>query len=154
MELTDLTPQAAIFPSLRVSSKKALFQEIARRLSDVAGLDARDLSSALMERERLGSTGVGHGVAIPHCRLASLTRIWGALARLETPLDFEATDGAPVDLVYVLIAPDGAGAEHLKALARVSRLMRDPDMCAKLRGAKDASALAALLVSQERSQAA
>lgn len=149
MGLTELTPVEAVFPSLRVSSKKALFQELAHRLSGLYDLNARALQDGLIERERLGATGMGRGVAIPHCRLAGRSTIVGALARLATPLDFEAPDGQLVDLVWVLVAPDDAGAEHLRALARVSRALRDPDFCAKLRGATDAEAIHALITAAE-----
>lgn len=154
MDLTDLTPIEAVFPNAKATSKKALFQELATQLADIAGIDHRELFTALIERERLGATGMGHGVAIPHCRIKGVSRIWGALARLETPIDFEAADGAPVDLVFVLIAPEHAGSDHLKALARVSRIMRDEGFCGKLRGAKDGAAIHALLASPECSEAA
>lgn len=154
MELTELTPPEAVFPALKATSKKNLFQELAHRMAGVAGVDSRELFAALLERERLGSTGVGRGVAIPHCRLPTVTRIYGALGRLETPINFEAVDQQPVDLVFLLIAPDCAGADHLKALARVSRLMRDPGTCEKLRGAHDAAAIYALIAEPLRSKAA
>ncbi|MEL6280974.1 MAG: PTS sugar transporter subunit IIA [Pseudomonadota bacterium] len=154
MELADLTPLEAIYPSVRTTSKKALLQELSRRLSSTFGVEQRELFNALSERERLGTTGVGGGVAIPHCRMASVQRMCGGFARLEAPIDFEAVDSEPVDLVYVLIAPEHAGADHLKALARVSRVLRDRANCAKLRGAADVEAISAVLASQERPKAA
>lgn len=154
MDLTDLTPPEAVFPAVKASSKKHLLQDLSHRIGDVIGVDGRELFAALLERERLGSTGMGRGVAIPHCRLGSIDRIWGAFARLETPVEFEAVDGEPVDLLFVLVAPDCAGSDHLKALARVSRVMRDPAICAKLRGANDAAAIHALLAARESVEAA
>lgn len=154
MDLNDLAPLEAIFPSIKASSKKNLLQDLSQRLSDVFGVDGRELFAALLERERLGSTGVGRGVAIPHCRLSKIDRIWGGFARLETPIEFEAIDGEAVDLLFILVAPDCAGSDHLKALARVSRVMRDPEVCEKLRGATDATAIHALLTAPERSEAA
>jgi PTS system nitrogen regulatory IIA component len=111
----------------------------------MTGISDRRIYEALAERERLGTTGIGGGVAIPHCRLTGLTRLHGAFTRLERPVPFEAIDDQPVDLVFLLLAPAEAGAEHLKALARVSRLLRDRTMCEKLRGANSADALYALL---------
>lgn len=154
MDLTDLTPSEAVFWGVKATSKKQLLQELSHRMSPIAGVDARELLSALLERERLGTTGVGRGVAIPHCRLASLPKIVGGLARLDSPVDFESVDGEPVDLVYVIVAPENEGTEHLRALARVSRIFREEDVLAKLRGAKNAAALLALLAAEERSRAA
>jgi PTS system nitrogen regulatory IIA component len=111
----------------------------------MTGVADRRIYDALAERERLGTTGIGTGVAIPHCRLPELTRLYGLFARLERPVPFDAIDDQPVDLVFLLLAPQEAGAEHLKALARVSRLLRDRAMCEKLRGANSADALYALL---------
>lgn len=154
MNFNDLTPVEAVFSSLRASSKKHLLQELAHRAAEAMDLDYPALLKELNERERLGSTGVGRGIAIPHCRIAGLEQIRGFLARLDTPVAFEAVDGEPVDLVYLLIAPEAAGTDHLKALARISRVLRDPDTCEKMRGAKDSAALHALLTTPERSQAA
>ncbi|MEL6978079.1 MAG: PTS sugar transporter subunit IIA [Pseudomonadota bacterium] len=150
MVLTDLTPAEAVIANLRVSSKKSLLQELAQRMAPLVNGDPRDIFAALLERERLGSTGMGRGVAIPHCRLPQVTSILGGLARLETPIDFEAVDREPVDLVYVLVAPEGAGSDHLKALARISRVLRDQAICQALRGARDEAALYAILSDQER----
>ena len=149
MDLTDLTASEAVFPQLRASSKKSLLQELAQRMASLAGSDHRELFAALLERERLGSTGMGRGVAIPHCRMANVPRLIGGFARLEQPIDFEAVDSEPVDLVYVLIAPENAGSDHLKALARISRALRDQTMCQKLRGAHDAAAIYSLLADHE-----
>src|SRR5215471_547656 len=115
------------------------------RAPTMTGIADKRIYDALAERERLGTTGIGNGVAIPHCRLAELTRLYGLFARLERPIPYEAIDDEPVDLLFLLLAPADAGAEHLKALARVSRLLRDRAMCEKLRGANSADALYALL---------
>lgn len=145
MELTELASPEGVFPNLKATSKKHLLQELAQHAAAAAGVDQRRLFEALLERERLGSTGMGRGVAIPHCRAPGVERMLGLVARLDTPIDFEAVDGEPVDLVFLLVAPENAGSDHLKALARVSRAMRDQALLAKLRGAKEASALYALL---------
>ncbi len=154
MDLTDMTPIEAVFWGVKATSKKQLLQELSHRMAPIAGVDARELLAALLERERLGSTGAGRGVAIPHCRLPVIEKIVGGLARLDAPVDFEAIDGEPVDLVYLIVAPENEGTEHLRALARVSRIFREEDALAKLRGAKNAAALHALLAAEERSRAA
>lgn len=154
MNLAELTLEDGYFVDLRASSKKGLFQEVAHRLETLTGIDCREICAALIERERLGSTGMGRGVAIPHCRIDGVDKIFGCLVRTSQPIDFEAVDGEPADLFYVLIAPESAGSDHLKALARVSRVFRDAEICQKLRGAKDASALRAVLCAPEHSKAA
>lgn len=148
-----ITPRDVI-PHLRGTSKKQVLQEVARRAADRTGEDERNLLELLIQRERLGSTGVGGGVAIPHARIATLDRIYGLFARLERPIDFEAIDNEPVDLVFVLLTPTNAGADHLKALARVSRVLRDQSTCQKLRGATSADAIYALLTNAEDSSRA
>jgi PTS system nitrogen regulatory IIA component len=154
MELSELiTPEGVISP-LRATSKKQALQELAARAEQVTGIAQREIFEALIERERLGSTGVGNGIAIPHAKLPSLDRLWGLFARLETPIDFDSIDEQPVDLIFLLLAPAGAGAEHLKALARVSRLLRNHSVCEKLRGSSDPSALYALLTEPAASNAA
>ncbi|HEX2582118.1 MAG TPA: PTS IIA-like nitrogen regulatory protein PtsN [Dongiaceae bacterium] len=148
-----LTPQH-ILPRLKVTSKKQLLQELSRRAAELTGLDERRIFDILLERERLGSTGVGNGIAIPHGRISGLGRIFGLFAKLDQPVEFEAVDEQPVDLVFLLLAPENAGADHLKALARVSRLLRDKSICEKLRGADRADALYALLSDDAASHAA
>ena len=145
MLLTDLVTPNAIIPALRVNSKKQLLQEIAARAAEICGQSERTILEVLQQRENLGSTGVGHGVAIPHGKLPKLSKLFGLFARLERPIDFEALDAQPVDLVFLLLAPEGAGADHLKALARVARLLRDADAARKLRNSRDAEALYAVL---------
>lgn len=137
MELSDLLDSGSIVANLRATSKKQALQELARKAADVTGLDERKIFGVLMDRERLGTTGVGSGIAIPHGKLAELDRLYGIFARLEKPVDFQSIDDRPVDLIFVLLAPEEAGADHLKALARVSRLLRDHDVCDKLRGTNE-----------------
>jgi len=154
MALTDLLSPDAIFSALRVNGKKQALQEMSERAGQVSGLPAREIFDALLQRERLGSTGVGDGIAIPHGKLAKCNRIFGIFARLERAIDFEALDGLPVDLIFLLIAPESAGADHLKALAGIARVLRDPEMAAQLRATRDASALYSLLTLTPASHAA
>jgi PTS system nitrogen regulatory IIA component len=154
MALTDLLSPEAIFSALRVNGKKQALQEMSERAAQVSGLAAREIFDALLQRERLGSTGVGDGIAIPHGKLANCKHIFGIFARLERPIDFEALDGLPVDLIFLLIAPESAGADHLKALAGIARVLRDPEMAAQLRATRDASALYSLLTLTPASHAA
>lgn len=144
-DLGDLVTPRGVIAQLRAPTKRQVLQELARRAATMTGIDDKRLYEALAERERLGTTGIGNGVAVPHCRLPELTQLHGLFARIERPAPFEAIDDQPVDLVFLLLAPTEAGAEHLKALARVSRLLRDKAMCEKLRGANSADALYALL---------
>ena len=145
MNISDLLAPDAVIAALKVHSKKQLLQEIAARAAAQTKLPERKIFEILNERERLGSTGVGQGIAIPHGRVAELTTIVGVFARLETPIDYDAVDKQPVDLVFMLLAPADAGADHLKALARVSRLLRNQQACEKLRAATKAEALYAIL---------
>src|SRR3989454_728698 len=145
MLLTDLVAPNAIIPALKVNSKKQVLQELAAKAAELCGQSERTILEILQQREKLGSTGVGNGIAIPHGKLAKLERLFGLFARLDRPVDFEALDGQPVDLIFLLLAPEGAGADHLKALARVARLLRDPDIARKLRESRDAEALFAVL---------
>jgi PTS system nitrogen regulatory IIA component len=145
MTITDLVAPEAIVPALKVSSKKQALQDLAARASALTGQNERAIFEVLLQREKLGTTAVGYGVAIPHGKLPKLTRMFGMFARLDRAIDFEALDGQPVDLVFLLLAPEGAGADHLKALARVARLLRDQDTANKLRAARDAQALYAVL---------
>ena len=154
MEIADILQTRAVVPNLRAANKKQALQEIARRAAEVTGESERAIFDVLIERERLGTTGVGAGIAIPHGKLPGLKRLYGVFARLETPIDFESIDEQPVDLMFLLLAPSGAGADHLKALARVSRLLRDRTVCEKLRGSDNAEALYALLTENAASTAA
>jgi PTS system nitrogen regulatory IIA component len=144
MEIADLITPGAVVARLRANNKKQLLHELARRGADATGLHERRIFEALLERERLGSTGVGNGIAIPHARLAEVKRLHGLFARLDPAVDFDAVDEAP----------ESAGADHLKALARVSRLLRDRQICDKLRGAEQPEALYALLTDTKTSHAA
>jgi PTS system nitrogen regulatory IIA component len=146
-EIAELLQPAGVVAGLKATNKRHLLQELAAAAARLTGADERAVLDVLVERERLGTTGVGRGIAIPHAKIDGLPRLVGLFARLETPIDFEAVDDEPVDLVFLLIAPEAAGAEHLKALARVSRLLRDDELCRKLRGTKSADALYAIITS-------
>ena len=154
MDLSDLLDVPAIMPALKANSKKQLLQMLAERASAVSGIPEREVFDTILQRERLGSTGVGNGIAIPHGKLAGVKHITGVFARLETPVDFEALDDQPVDIVFLLLAPEGAGADHLKALSRIARVLRDADTVAKIRGARDAAAIHTLLSQTPASYAA
>ena len=153
MPLTDLVAPNAVIPALKVNGKKQAIQELAAKAAKLTGQNERLIFETLMQREKLGSTGVGNGIAIPHGKLPKIEKLFGLFARLDRPIDFEALDGQPVDLVVLLLAPEGAGADHLKALARVARLLRDPDVARKLRQSRDADALYAVLAMPSASAA-
>jgi PTS system nitrogen regulatory IIA component len=153
MPLSDLLAQEAVLPSLKGGTKKQVLQELAERAAEISGLDARELFETLLQRERLGSTGIGRGIAIPHGKMPKASRLFGLFARLEKPVDFGSIDGEAVDLVFLLIAPESAGADHLKALARVARMLREPSTIQALRTTRDPSALFAVLT-QSHSHAA
>lgn len=154
MELSEIFGVEAVRAPSKATSKKRLLQELADLAADVYGVSADQVNKALLERETLGPTGVGRGVAIPHARFSGVDRVLGLFVRLEKPVDFEAIDRQPVDLVFTLLAPEGAGADHLKALARVSRTLRSEAVCAKLRSTFDPSALYAILTEGKAEQAA
>ena len=145
MDLSTLLKPAAVKVLTNVTSKKRLFQDLSEIAHSAYGLDAIQTMDALQEREMLGPTGVGHGVALPHARLHGLKSVVGVFLRLERPLDFDAVDRLPVDLVFALFAPKDSGVEHLKALALVSRTLRNVETCAKLRANSDPAALHAVL---------
>jgi PTS system nitrogen regulatory IIA component len=153
MALADLLQPDAIIPALKVNSKKQLLQELAAKAAKLINVPEREVFDVILQRERLGSTGVGNGIAIPHGKLASLTSIQGIFARLDNAVDFEAIDDEPVDLVFLLLAPEGAGADHLKALSRIARVLRDQDLVAKLRATDSANAIYTFL-NQEQANAA
>ena len=154
MEINNLLVPEGVVADLKATSKKQALQDLARRAAEVSGLHERAIFDVLMERERLGTTGVGNGIAIPHGKLPNLDRLHGLFARLEQPIDFHAIDERPVDLIFVLLAPETAGADHLKALARISRLLRDQGICDKLRGTDSAEALFAILTESQEDRAA
>ena len=145
MDLGDLLKPEGVFASVRIKNKKQALQELAARAARITGLVERQIFDAILQRERLGSTGVGRGIAIPHARVAGLKRIAAVFAQLDEPIEFDALDGEAVDLVFLLLAPEHAGADHLKALARISRVLRDPLTIEKLRAARDRTQLYAVL---------
>jgi PTS system nitrogen regulatory IIA component len=154
MGLEDLLTADGIIPNLKARCKREVLATLADRASALLGVPAEKIRQTLVEREQLGSTGVGKGVAIPHGKIDSLGSVVGVLARLETPVDFDSVDDEPVDLVFMLLAPANATAAHLKALAKVSRLLRDDEARAALRGAQTAEALFAIAVDSSRPRAA
>ncbi len=145
MEMVELLAQDGVVANLKASSKKQALQELSQQAASLTGLHERVIFDVLLQREKLGTTGIGRGIAIPHGKMQELERLYGLFARLPKPIDFDAIDEQPVDLIFLLLAPESAGADHLKALARISRLLRDEAVCAKLRGADDPEALFALL---------
>src|ERR671910_2959476 len=150
MALADLLTPEAVVPHLRPPSKKAALHELAAHAARLTGLDERAIFETLLQRERLGSTGIGEGIAIPHGKLAGLAHLFGLAARLDKPIDFEALDGQPVDILFLLLAPEGAGADHLKALARVARALREPGVIERIRTTRDAAALYAIMTELPR----
>lgn len=154
MQLSEIINSSSVLPNLKASSKRQLLQELANEGARITGIEAQVIFETLLRREKLGSTGLGEGIAIPHGKFPSLDRVHGVFARLATPVKFESVDDNPVDLVFLLLAPEGAGADHLKALSRIARVMRDPDTVAKIRGAADVEAIHALLSGTPASNAA
>ncbi len=154
IDLSDLLTPEAVVAGLSAGNKKTLFHQLGGLAARAYGLDAREVADRLGAREKLGSTGFGGGIAIPHGKLDALRRVTGVFVRLDKPVDFAAVDDLPVDLVFMMLSPAGAGADHLKALARVSRRLRDRGFAAKLRGAGSPDALYALLAGVEARDAA
>ena len=154
MEIVDLISEQSVIANLRAGSKKNALQDLAKRAAEITGLHERAIFDVILERERLGTTGVGNGIAIPHGKLADVERPYGLFARLERAIDFDSIDDRPVDLIFLLLAPATAGADHLKALAQVSRLLRDKNICEKLRGTDTPEALYALLTDSTSTRAA
>jgi PTS system nitrogen regulatory IIA component len=154
MALADILHPDGIVPALRVQSKKQLLLELATVASKLTGISEREIFDVVLQREKLGSTGVGGGIAIPHGKLKRMDKIIGVFARLETPVDFEALDDQPVDIVFMLLAPEAAGADHLKALSRIARVLRNQDLVARLRGSDTVPALSACLNQEQASNAA
>ena len=154
MEIVDLISEQSVIANLRAGSKKNALQDLAKRAAKITGLHERAIFDVILERERLGTTGVGNGIAIPHGKLANLERPHGLFARLERAIDFDSIDDRPVDLIFLLLAPESAGADHLKALAQISRLLRDKSICEKLRGTDTPEALYALLTDSTATRAA
>ena len=148
-DLSDILSTSDVSDSLTVANKKGLFQQLSGVASRRTGISAKAIVAALNERERLGSTGFGGGVAIPHGKIVGLERLFGYFVRLSQPIDFQSVDHMPVDLVFLLLSPPDAGADHLKALASVSRALRDRPTVAKLRGARSKDVIFAVLTGGE-----
>ena len=145
MNLAEIIDARAVLPHVKAQNKKHLLQELSQHMAGLVAIDHRIIFETLHTREKLGSTGIGHGIAIPHGKLSSISGVYGLFARLTSPIPYDSVDGEPVDLVFVLLAPDHAGADHLKALARISRLLREKDTITKLRGTDSAEGLYAIL---------
>lgn len=154
MDLADLLVPDGIIPSLKATCKKQVLQELSKRAAELTDLDARTIYETLLQRERLGSTGLGRGIAIPHVKFRSLNKIVCIFARLEEAIDFDSHDGDPVDIVFLLLAPEHASGDHLKALARISRLVREPETLERLRNAPDQDRLQEILTAPATSHAA
>jgi PTS system nitrogen regulatory IIA component len=154
MQLADFLDFDAIKPALPGGSKRSLLQQLANLAAQRLDLSPATILASLVEREKLGSTGFGQGVAIPHGKIDGLDRIYGLFARLSEPVDFKAIDGRPVDLVFLLLSPPDAGADHLKALAAISRVIRLSATLEKMRGARSRDALAAVLIAVDDRDAA
>lgn len=154
MDLSDLVSPECVIAGLKATSKKQALQMLSAKAAEITELPEREIFTTLLERERLGSTGVGHGVAIPHGKLAGLDGVVGIFARAHQPLDFDALDDQPVDLLFLLLAPEGSGADHLKALARIARVLRDEVLAEKIRSTDHASGIYAVLTGQSQEDAA
>lgn len=154
MRLTDFISPEAVVANLKATNKKQLLQELSERAAKLSGLSAREIFDALLHRERLGSTGIGEGIAIPHGKLTKVKSIFGLFVRLERPIDFDSLDGAPVDLVFLLLAPEASGADHLKALACVARILRDPGLVTALRATRNSEGLYSLMEQRSKPHAA
>jgi PTS system nitrogen regulatory IIA component len=154
MDLSDLIEVSAIMPALKANSKKQALQLLSEKAARITGLPEREIFDTVLRREKLGSTGVGNGIAIPHGKIPGVRRITGVFARMEQPVDFDSLDDQPVDLIFLLLAPEGAGADHLKALSRIARVLRDGDTVAKIRGTSDAAAILTFLSQTPASHAA
>ena len=145
MNLSEIIDSRAVLPAVKAQNKKQLLQELSQAIAGMVAVDHRIIFETLLTREKLGSTGLGQGIAIPHGRLPNINRVYGLFAKLASPVAFESVDSQPVDLVFVLLSPDHAGADHLTALARISRLLRESGTIAKLRGTTTAEGLYAIL---------
>ncbi len=154
MRLTDFISPEAVIANLKATNKKQLLLELSERAAKLSGLSAREIFDALLHRERLGSTGIGEGIAIPHGKLTKVKSIFGLFARLERPIDFDSLDGAPVDLIFLLLAPEASGADHLKALACGARMLRDPGLVTALRATRNSEGLYSLMEQQTKPHAA
>ncbi len=154
IELSDVLSPGGVVLDLKASSKRQVLRTLAERVAEAQALEAGPVLEALLEREKLGTTGIGDGLAIPHAKLAGLDRLVAVFARLQTPVSFDSLDDEPVDLVFLLLAPTAAAAEHLKALAQVARIFRDDELCAALRRAPNPSVAFDLLTGRREPRAA
>lgn len=154
MALNSFLSADAVLTGIKANGKKQLLQELAEAAARLCGLPERQVFETLLQRERLGSTGIGQGIAIPHGRIPGLNKLVGVFARLARPVDFDSLDGEPVDLVFILLAPEEAGADHLQALARIARLFRNADLVRMLRQTEEKGALYALLTANAAPRAA
>ena len=154
IDICDVIGPDDVIVELKAGSKRQVLGELADRAAVMTGIDAKRLLDLLMERERLGTTGVGDGIAIPHAKVEGLDRIVGLFALLDPPVDFDAMDDRPVDLVFLLLAPEGGGADHLKCLARIARSLRDASLCGRLREQRDPAKVHRLLTRKPESHAA
>ena len=145
MKISDIIDAGAVLPSLKATTKKQVLQDVAQQLARLVAIDQRIIFETLLTREKLGSTGLGQGIAMPHGRMPGLQHVTGLFAKLATPIDYDSVDGKPVDLVFALLSPDHAGADHLTALAKISRIMRSPAALSKLRATNTAEGLYAVL---------
>ncbi len=154
MKFIDLLDPHCIIEKLDATSKKQALQDLAKRAAEITGLRERTIFDVLLERERLGTTGVGNGIAIPHGKLPGLDKMYGFFARLNEPIDFDSVDDSQVSIIFLLLTPDVAGADHLKALTLISRLLRDKQLCKNLLSAKNSNALRVLLCEYATNKAA
>jgi len=145
MKISEIMSVNSVVLSLKAGSKRQLLQELARKASELTGINDRSIFDTILERENLGSTGFGSGTALPHGRLSELDKVYGIFARLSAPVDFDAIDNKPVDLVFLLLSPESSGADHLTALAQISRILKEEETCAKLRAAASKEEIYALL---------
>lgn len=145
MKISNIMNKDCIFCSLKSSSKRQLLQDLAAKAATVSDIDERVIFDTLLERENLGSTGFGNGTALPHARLADAKSVTAFFAKLDTPVNFDSVDGKPVDLLFMLLSPEDSGADHLTALALVSRMLKDSDLCTKIRAAQSSDEIFALL---------
>lgn len=153
-DLQNMIEPAGIIPALKAHSKKQALQDLATKGAELTGIAEREIFETILRREKLGSTGVGQGIAIPHGKLEGLDRIVGVFARLTRPIDFDALDDQPVDLVFLMLAPEASGPDHLKALSKVARLLRNPETVAAIRSSQDAGAIYSLMTAGLASDAA
>jgi nitrogen PTS system EIIA component len=145
MKISDIIDARAVLPHLKSTTKKQALQDISQHLASLVAIDQRIVFETLLTREKLGSTGLGQGIAIPHGRIAGLSHVVGLFAKLATPLPYDSVDGAPVDLIFALLSPEDAGADHLTALAKISRVLRQPSALSRLRATNTAEGLYAVL---------